>query len=382
MADPDVRQQLLVERLPSLLRDIYEGKLLIPEAAPAPWDGERRLNLFERIHRGLPVGGLTVWRTTRKLEHRRSIGSVPLLERGEGVSRDYLVDGLGWVVTLFAELGPAFWLGDKSSQRKPLIPLDPPRSLLAFELQTQTFRLLEHGESPRATELALHEMFDAGSQHAMSASLRLQEGGEQWVNRLSRFVGVFFDFSLPVTTVVSDSAESARILLVPLGAEPLSKEAALQTTRWYCDTCAQAILHPADGWVEWLVRTDGVEEFGRGLRLVHPRPASPLPQGCQYTEGEQLQRDHAFPRGMRLDPFLGTDGLTLLLALFSVWNFPQQQIIEMIKRLHTPGYERARFHAGTATIEGIIEPKLPTGFYSQAELAEVLEWADVKGRKP
>jgi hypothetical protein len=382
MADPDVQQRILVERLPSLLRDIYEGKLLLPDLMPAPWDDERRLRLFERIYRGLPIGGITVWRTSMRLPHRRVIGSVPLLDRGEGVSRDYLVDGLGWVVTLFAELGPAFWLGDKSSQRQPLVTADKPRPFLVFELQTQTFRLLEPDESLRPTEFALHHLFDAETQHVMSARLRALAMGEQWANRLSRFVGGFFDFSFPVTTVVSDRQEIAQVLLTPLEEEPSPLATAPRTTRWYCDACGQPIRHSTEGWVEWLVRIDGLERSSRGLRLVHHRPASPRPQGCQYNAREEFHRDRSTLGDLGLESFLGPDGLTQLLSLFSEYNLPREQVIEMLKRLHTPGYERARFHAQDAATEGVIEPNLPPGFYWQDELAKVLEFADAAGLKP
>jgi NCAIR mutase (PurE)-related protein len=83
-----------------------------------------------------------------------------------------------------------------------------------------------------------------------------------------------------------------------------------------------------------------------------------------------------------LEDFLGADGLTDLLELLSRGELPQEQVVEMIKRLHTPGYERARFHVEAAAREGIIEPNMAPGFYSQQDIIRVVEWADAQGLKP
>ncbi|MFP2930048.1 hypothetical protein ACLESO_33600 [Pyxidicoccus sp. 3LG] len=382
MAGHEAQRQVQVERLSSLLRDVYEGKLLLPEVPLEPWDEERRVRLFERVHRGLPIGSITVWRTSTRVNHRSAIGGVPLRQRMEGASRDYVVEGLDWLVTLFEELGSAFWREDASSTRAPFLPVDSQRSFLTYELQSQTLRSIGGHEPLRPSEIALAQVFDAQAQHALSARFRKGASGEQWVNRLSRFVGAFFDFTLPVITIVSDSPESARLLL-PLKEEVSPRaERAPSTIRWYCDVCGQTILHSKDGWVEWLVRGEAGERVGRGLRLVHHRPASPRPAGCQYVEREELNRDGSILADLELESFLGADGLTELLSIFSRYNLPPEQVIKMIQRLHTPGYERARFHAEEASAEGIIDSNLPGGFYRQDEIAKVLAWADEQGRKP
>jgi hypothetical protein len=83
-----------------------------------------------------------------------------------------------------------------------------------------------------------------------------------------------------------------------------------------------------------------------------------------------------------LEDFLGDDGLTDLLELLSRGALPQAQVVEMIKRLHTPGYERARLHAEAAIRAGIIESNMAPGFFSQQDIARVLAWADEQGLKP
>jgi len=63
-------------------------------------------------------------------------------------------------------------------------------------------------------------------------------------------------------------------------------------------------------------------------------------------------------------------------------GLPGNDIVEMIKRLHVPGYERARLHAGDARSEGAFEPSLPEGFYLQDEIESILEWANENEREP
>ena len=191
MSNPDVQRRIQVEQLPSLLRDIYEGKLLLPELPSMAWSDERRLKLFDRIYRGLPVGALTVWRTSRRLVHRRSVGVVPLLDRGEGVSRDYLVDGLDWVVALFEELGPAFWRGNKSSQRQPLVLTGTPRPFVAFDLMTQSLRLIELEETtrqPDRDDIADPTALALAGQEAEQARLRQRFLAERRQQGLARRV--------------------------------------------------------------------------------------------------------------------------------------------------------------------------------------------------
>ncbi len=64
-----------------------------------------------------------------------------------------------------------------------------------------------------------------------------------------------------------------------------------------------------------------------------------------------------------------------LLKLISLDGISQVEGFEMIKRLHIPGYEQARPNIRQAVREGVIEPNGPDGFYDQAELKAVNEWA-------
>jgi hypothetical protein len=139
---------------------------------------------------------------------------------------------------------------------------------------------------------------------------------------------------------------------------------------WICDTCGEPITSVRDGWVEWLSnRTRG----GKGLRLVHHQPASPR-GSCQYDS-----RGDAYGQGftlndLSLDQFLGPDGLTLLLSMLAEGELPKEEVLEMTKRLHIPGYEHARRHFARAISEGAFEPNMPESYYWQSDIRATLDF--------
>jgi hypothetical protein len=143
---------------------------------------------------------------------------------------------------------------------------------------------------------------------------------------------------------------------------------------WLCDTCNELILREDDGWIEWLMYrdADGSYSYSLGsLRLVHHCSASPRGEypGCQYTGG--ALDDH-------LHRFLGPDGLMELLS-FIERGFDVEEVMEMIKRLHLPGYEHARFYLEEAACCGASEPCIPEGFPYGREIAATLAYMDEKG---
>jgi hypothetical protein len=384
MAEDDVQTLVASVQLPSLLRDVYEGRLRLPELLPhEPWDDERRLKLFESIYRRVPAGSIVVWRTSQQLECRGAIGPVTLREPAETRIREYLMDGIGLVEALFQELGGIFWNEDAVGRRQ-VAGSESPTAFVTFDLRTQTFRLSQPGDVLQPAEFELSRLLDGTWQHEFSDTLRSLPMGQQLQSRFSRLLDIFYQAPVTLILVIAEDTNTLQELLAARGSElpPQLLEEGPATRRWYCDSCGQPIRHSQEGWVEWLIRKEGARYIGRGLRLVHHQPASPLPEGCQYDGDEEYSRDKSNISDVALEDFLGHDGLTYLLEILSRGVLPQAQVVEMIKRLHTPGYERARFHVPAAAAEGVIEPNMAPGFYSQRDIARVLEWADEESRKP
>jgi hypothetical protein len=146
---------------------------------------------------------------------------------------------------------------------------------------------------------------------------------------------------------------------------------ALRTETWTCDACHEEITRVEDGWVEWL--RGG--ERGRHLRVGHPRPSAPHGP-CHRLANPVAGMSR---RDLPLSLFLGPDGLMLLLEMMDDQEVPQQELMEMITRLHIPGYEAARKHFEAAMEEGVPESLRTPGFHSQWEMREVMEWREKVG---
>ena len=52
----------------------------------------------------------------------------------------------------------------------------------------------------------------------------------------------------------------------------------------------------------------------------------------------------------------------------------KEKVLEMTKRLHTPGYEQARFHIDRALAAGAFEPNTPPGYYYQYQIEAMLSY--------
>jgi hypothetical protein len=131
-----------------------------------------------------------------------------------------------------------------------------------------------------------------------------------------------------------------------------------------------------DGWVEWLSNEDdsGLTKQ-RGLRLVHRQRTTE--QGCRYDSPHEFRNDHSIVEGLPLERFIGADGLMLLLSLIAESQLPQDEVLELTKRVQIPGYEQVREIYKTEIAEGSLETSIGDGFYLQSEIVLLLRWASV-----
>jgi hypothetical protein len=155
------------------------------------------------------------------------------------------------------------------------------------------------------------------------------------------------------------------------------------TNFWFCDSCGERIEKVEDGWVEWITYPDKKgKDKTRNFRLVHKQSS------CQFNEKDEYKKDKGIVADVPLKSFLGVDGLTYLLSKIAINEIPTEEVLEMIKRLHVPGYEATRRHADRALRMGVIEQDNYPGYYSQNQIKTILDqkWPDdfskVRAKKP
>ena len=77
---------------------------------------------------------------------------------------------------------------------------------------------------------------------------------------------------------------------------------------------------------------------------------------------------------MDLQSFSGAGGLMDLLLFISEGYFKnKEELLEVIKRIHIPGYEEARLSFDEAVEEGVFEPNTKPGYYTQNNISAVLD---------
>lgn len=155
----------------------------------------------------------------------------------------------------------------------------------------------------------------------------------------------------------------------------------MEPTHWNCDTCGEMIDRPHDGWVEWFCKVENGIRSGSGFRLVHKSAASPRggARNCQY-DGRAVQLEGGMAlKDDDMTEFMGADGLTRLLCMLSDNELPKDEVIEMIKRLHVPGYETARDYFEQAISGSAFSPRLKPGFHTQSEIMATIAWAEERG---
>lgn len=150
-----------------------------------------------------------------------------------------------------------------------------------------------------------------------------------------------------------------------------------ETKFWICDNCGGKIESIEDGWVEWLVKQDDAISYNKsyGMRIVHRVK-------CIYDETLIYKKENAIVSDIDLESFLGADGLMDLLSFLSDGYFKEsEEVLEIIKRIHIPGYEEARFYFEEAIGYGVFEPNTKPGYYSQRDIMSVLEYIKTKENK-
>lgn len=140
----------------------------------------------------------------------------------------------------------------------------------------------------------------------------------------------------------------------------------LETNYWICDSCGEKINKLEDGYLQWLnVKRDDVT-IRNNMKIVHHNTV------CQFNEKVEYSTKKATVGDMSLDHFAGPDGLTRLLEMISDDMFEdKEEVLEIIKRIHIPGYEKSRPYFERAVREGVFEPNTKLKYFVQRDLESI-----------
>jgi len=211
--------QPIIQRLPSLLREIREGEIRIPRfQRPFVWTTEQRLDLFRSIYEGIPIGSILIWRTKdHALRCYDHLGRLPLAWCGEKEEeekrvRQYVLDGHQRLTTLFDALGAGLITADQATkavaanQDEELLDGIPP---VYFDLEERTFRIhrrpgkLPDQWLPLSDLLDPYKLFEFQKRH-------LEAGADRTlVNRAESLASTFKDYTIPVVPIVTEDLELA-----------------------------------------------------------------------------------------------------------------------------------------------------------------------------
>jgi hypothetical protein len=96
--------------------------------------------------------------------------------------------------------------------------------------------------------------------------------------------------------------------------------------------------------------------------------------GCQYNPRDEFRKNRDIAEGLALDGFAGPDCLMFRLSMIAERELPEQELIELTKRVQIPGYEAVHELVRDAVSEGVIASSISSRFYLQCEIWDVLKW--------
>lgn len=200
MRGPAQTSEPIIQYLYQLIDAIAEGRLLIPRfQRPLVWKWDRQEELLRSVKDGIPMGAVMIWRTSGEpIQSRRELAGHPLPSPRAEVPREYLLDGLQRLSTLFAALkGP----GQLATEDE----VDP--TTIGYNLAESNF--VEQAAIAGGGDIVpLSVISDS------VALLRFQRAlpgprTDQFIGRSDELAKAFREYKVPVIPIVSDELEVA-----------------------------------------------------------------------------------------------------------------------------------------------------------------------------
>lgn len=205
MGSPSYFRTPQIVRIPSLLKQVQSGEIRVARfQRPFVWRDEQRLDLFDSIYKGMPIGSLLTWRTeSNELNWYERIGPFAVAEEGEPTVHQYLLDGYQRLTTLYAALG-----GGDGRQVSNVEEVDTDiRWPIYFDLREEAFEL-----KPRTAETPLHWLdlsivLNTRRLLDFQADLSKRPDGNELVDRAQELVELIKDYQIPMVPMVTEDLD-------------------------------------------------------------------------------------------------------------------------------------------------------------------------------
>lgn len=195
MRGPAQTSDPVIQYLYQLIDAIGDGKLLIPRfQRRLVWLWDRQSELLRSVKDGIPIGAVMVWRTTCDIAWQVELAGHALPPPATGIPRQYLLDGLQRLSTLFAALRGA------ESFFEPTSPI-------GYDLEEEEFvESFDAANHPQIVPLWV--LPDSLTLLRFQRKLK-GERADVWVRRADDLAKAFREYKIPVITIASDDFEVA-----------------------------------------------------------------------------------------------------------------------------------------------------------------------------
>src|ERR1035441_9932457 len=200
MSGPAQTSEPIIQYLYQLIDSIAEGRLLIPRfQRPLVWLWDRQSELLRSVKDGIPMGAVMIWRTSKPaIEWQRQLAGHDLPAPSPKLSREYLLDGLQRLSTLFAALRGVRSNDDDATDST---------SWIGYDLEGQSFvRVESKQQNPAVVPLSVLP----NSVTLLRFQRRLKgPSADTWIDRCDELAKAFREYKVPVIPIVSDDFDVA-----------------------------------------------------------------------------------------------------------------------------------------------------------------------------
>lgn len=209
MSQPSLFDAPRVRTLNDILHSIRTGELQFPDfQRPFVWKPEQRLQLFDSVLKGMPIGSVLIWRSKERMEIKAEVGGVKLPSTGvvsDDQLHNYVLDGLQRLTTLYAALiggVGGYEHGDDEPAEIEKVYID-----VAGDLDEGDHTRFKLGKQPQgATWMPLDLLFDDDRLWDFQAKLS-EAGLRAERNRARHMARRFARFEIPMIPIVTSDLE-------------------------------------------------------------------------------------------------------------------------------------------------------------------------------